>query len=407
MATLDEMREFKAHLDIYSKDLNELGRLCSRAPVDLGGVTDADREAPLSTRPEGAVLDTAFLEEAVLEASLPEHPAVSEDDLSWGWWSEDASWWVLGRISEAEARIDDARALADRRRSERDEAVARSLRLQRFRSSIESYREANSEDEAALSRLQEERDDPEGAYADAARSARERGGLAPGRAIICGAGAAGVVVACALPVPLEARAAAAVVWAALAGVAWARLAGVPASLWQRGRWLSEFSTRVGMRIEEAERRVDARRTEMGRLEEKSAIYRKSIEAPFERGIEEADEGVRQAEGALVAVYEADLARRDPDFEEGSLSGLPFEEAVREGNRRLWALFGAWMDSYRANLPAALEHAERERSSELVWLEGHAPFGKRYWPLVDDVISVMEQVGIGDSDVALKRVLDAR
>ena len=68
-----------------------------------------------------------------------------------------------------------------------------------------------------------------------------------------------------------------------------------------------------------------------------------------------------------------------------------------------ALLGQWMVEYAARLPEEIVHARNVVESELVWLEGYAPYGKRYWPLTDRVVAAMEEGRADSSDLALKLV----
>ena len=82
----------------------------------------------------------------------------------------------------------------------------------------------------------------------------------------------------------------------------------------------------------------------------------------------------------------------------------FDKAVASLNAAAWDVLADWMDAYERALPHELERAWNLQASELTWLEGHDPHGRRYWQLTDDIVELLEDGSSSDSARALDQVL---
>ena len=154
---------------------------------------------------------------------------------------------------------------------------------------------------------------------------------------------------------------------------------------------------------DCERRIAERDGEVEGLEQKAATYEEGLRAPFAGVRMRAEERVEGAEDAVLEILAGHLASNGVEVE-GTGEGEPYDAALERAYRAEWDLLDAWMDGYRAGLASKLTHASRSLESELVWLEGHAPFGRRHWALAHEVADVMEREGC-DASAALERVLE--
>lgn len=402
MANLEEMREFQKHWAAYCAGERELTLLKTRPPIDLESLTDADRRLPMTGMPESASFDRHALVAALGTAAV--HLQGQDDDAPWGWWLEGEDWSglsgldvLLKKRAAWMARLEDLDAQAQAA-VDADESHAKAL------STMASYAAANAEDRASIQELEERRAHPEQMYLEAA--AREgksaaQGGHKAAYAIVGVAGAAGLAF---VPVAVELRALLAVTWLVAVALAYARPWTRPRGWLFKGRRMKDELELIDGKISDAKSRVELRERETKRLDEEAASREAELRAPFEEPRQEACRAVEEAERATIELVCRDVASRDETFEVESLEGVPFEDAFAQLNAREWDHLRAWMSAYVDALPDMVKRAEDVQASELVWLEGHAPFGKRYWPYTDTIVSLMETMRTDKSEAALKRFL---
>lgn len=378
MADLEAMREFQNHWEAYQADERAIALLRTRPPFDVSALSDADRAQPPCWRPASAAYDEPALA-AALERVSPSASVVPDGVAAarWGWWLDDSAWQAvraLGGLLDERAAALAALAgieLASWDVHERDEA------LRAARQAVATFEAANDADRTQCAELTQRRV----AVAAGAPVTRTRQ---------AGAHAADGDAAAPARTPW---------WRRL----WDRL--VEALLGRRRR--QEELDALAQRIDEVNRNIELRDKEIARLGRELAARTEELRAPFAVPADSAEEAVAAVERRIVELMDRDLAARDEAYEAGSLDGLPFVDALAAANRREWDLLAAWMASYTEQLPSLLEHVGNVAESELVWLEGHAPYGKRYWPLTDEVVAFMASGKTEQSEVALGRCLAER
>lgn len=406
MANLDEMLEFAKHWDAYRSEERQLDRLKTCPPVVLADVDEMERRRTMFMRPEHAAYDYQTL----VELGGAVEP-VGEDDGSqapWGWWLREEGWEaycglipLLGALDQASKHLDD---VLIQQRGALDADVERARAAER----VVSYRHANETDRETLADLEDRRDAIQQSLPkDRAALKRRKTLLIAAAACFAAAVAVGIAWSLA-PADLFARLGVAelailVIAALLALLALRPIEGV---LPLRVRRIREDLERANIRIKDTRDRIERREKEIEKLSSTIKERESALMKPFEKPLDDARRAIEAAERAVLAQYEADLSDRDDAFDASLLEGLSFDDAVALANQREWALLEQWMDRYKQMLPLELEHAQNVAESELVWLEGHAPFGKRYWPLTDDVLAFMRSGRTDQSDVALRRVMTA-
>ena len=356
MADLGAMREFHKHWEAYVADEQAAALLRARPPLDVAALTPADRARPMLEQPASAAYDEHALHDALARVQSTSHPSTDAPrDTLWGWWLDDPVWSVMGELRHAMAARDAAHArlaglaLSAAQQIDADEAYSTA------RASIASYLVANEEDERV-------RDDL------AARCAE---------------------VTAQPPVP--------------AGF-FARLkARIMFALVGRRRQREEQEA-LDRRMADVQARMDLRAREITRLEETVTARRFEVESAVEEALATTTQELAAIEEHIVALLDDDLTRRDATYEPGSLIDLPFDEAFAQANDHEWCVLAAWMGAYAAHLPEVLERVSNAAASEAVWLEGHAPYGKRYWPLTPEVVALMESGRAHASNTALNVVL---
>lgn len=406
MANLDEMLEFAKHWDAYCTEEHQLTRLKTCPPVVLDNVDEMERRRSMFLPPEHVSYDYQSLAELGGMSEQIEDQARSQ--VTWGWWLRDEAWEIycglvplLGTLDKANKHLDDV-LIQQRGALDADEERARAAQQ------VSSYEHANETDRQTLVELKEKRD------SIAQRLPQDQRALKTRKIMFLAA-----LICFALGVALG------IVWSlatassnvALGGASLVMLVvgcfGVFLALRPLGgtsplhvRKIREDFERANIRIKDTQDRIDRREREIKKLTATIKEHEEQLLKPFEKPLAEAREAIESAEMAVLAQYIADLSERDDTFDEAIFKDLSFDEAMAVANQREWALLEQWMDHYKHMLPFALEHAQNMAESELVWLEGHAPYGKRYWDLTPQVVSFMQSGRTDQSDVALQRVCAA-
>ena len=374
MANLDEMRTFQSHWHAYLGEGERLRALCRLVPVSLVRLTAAERAGWLFDQPESARFCDRELVRTVQSSLSDASPAI-EPDPQWGWWFDDASWFgytslrplladrdaLLARQAELDER---ARKMRESDRGYRDATEA-----------IASYEEADREDTAALARLQERRADPGAAFDEAEAAAR--------------------------------------------GIWLMRLLKGLTRVWRRSTFIKRETERLDRSLEELRARVELRSRELERRRAEVAERDKLIEGKLagpraaakadvdavEQRIVEALKAFLEARGVPAGGLVSDTGERSCDDREVDAVEAPsFDEAVALLNAAAWDVLADWMDAYERALPHELERAWNLQASELTWLEGHDPHGRRHWQLTDDIVELLEDGSSSDSARALDQVL---
>lgn len=426
MADLGAMREFQKHWEAYVADEQAAALLRTRPPLDVAALSPGDRMRPMLARPDSAVYDDAALRDALGRAQSSSRPASTDAprDPRWAWWLDDPAWAVMGALREQLAARDAVHAelgglaLEAASRLDADDAYRAA------RASIASYMAANEEDRVACNDLAARRADAvaagggasgapvpnRGEVQEVPTSAAVFGGAARGSdaaasAAVTGAGSSGTSAGsgAGAHAPASPRSGASASVEASDGLL--------ARLWRRfvfllfgRRRLREELAALDRRIMDVQGRVDLRTREIARLEQTLAARRTALYAAFDEDLDAAAAAAAAIDERIIALLDEDLARRDPSYERGMLTELSFDEAFAQANAREWDVLASWMTAYASRLPEALERASNIAASEDVWLEGHAPYGRRYWPLTNEVVALMESGRAHASETALKVVL---
>ncbi|OUP06477.1 hypothetical protein [Collinsella sp. An2] len=407
MANLEEMREFQKHWAAYRAGERELSLLKTRLPVNVAALTDEDLHLPMLADIEAMPRSASFDVDALAGALGPAVAQAAEaqaDDHAWGWWLQENDWLAVAGLGALlreraswQARLADldtqAQAAIDA-----DESYAKAV------STMSSYASANADDRATIQELEARRADPEQIY----REAAEHDGKVPTksghRVVYIAVAIVGAVALAFVPVAVELRVLFVIIWLLLVGIAYVRPWTRPKGWLFKARRLKDELELIDGKISDAKSRVELRERETKRLDEESSARRTELLAPFEAPRNEAREAIRHAEESVLDLLRQDIASRDDTFEEDAFDGLGFDEAFAAANAREWGLLQTWMKAYVEALPEMVKRAEDVQASELVWLEGHAPFGKRYWPYTDTIVHLMETMRTDKSEAALKRFL---
>ncbi len=399
MADLNEMREFHRHWTAYRDDERALARLCTRAPVDLTALTPEERtcsplEEPASVRYDERALASARGND---EGVLPRDLVV--DEARWGWWLESEDWSGVAALREHLSDLERGRAeLASRERAAQavldvdpvwSEAVA----------ALRAHEDAGGEERVELAALEETRVERAAALREGRPLSRRQVMWAVIALVVA---VAGVIACCVAPLTEMARAVCALAWVLAVALAclrpWSRPLPSPLAARRRREELALLDQRI------ADMRAKVALRERLAAEQREAACSRAavLRAPGDEAIRAVEDELAATERSIIAALDRDLTRRDACYEQGSLDELPFAEALARAYEREWALLEDWMAAYTAALPSSIEHAENVLASELVWLEGHAPYGKRFWPLTDAVMETMECARDLTSDAALER-----
>ena len=351
MANLEEMRDFQAHWHTYRDEQQHLDRLQANVPVNVGALVDDVFDTFLSDEPADVVYDLDVLRCAISTSDPQAQPR--ELTPVWGWWFDDEGWAAWHIIDELRATMEDEslklRAIEAQRHAAVEDDETRRCALD----SIAAYTKANDDDRRLLAELERRVSEME------ASAQHLEGGL------------------------LKRLMRRISLWFALK---------------REHERLERLRNEVGERTERRSKEMDRLTTQVTECEQE-------LTEPFDAPHEECTQALEAAQQALLAAFTKDLTCRDDAFDADSLSDADYQDALVQVCRREWALLGAWMERYRRELPAAIEHARLVVDSELVWLEGHAAFGKRYWALTDAVVEAME-AGERDSKAALATLLNA-
>lgn len=408
MANLEEMREFRHHWHAFGEEDLRLFRLCHRVPVDVSKLSDEDRSRDLFSEPVSIAYRSEEFAAVLADALVAPATCGDDDAASWGWWFGDDSWATYASTEELLRERDDVLGQIRVLDAERQEAVDADDDYQKAVSAADTYRLSNSEDVASREELSRRLETLEEGYREA--HGGEGGSSVPRGALRAGSAVVALVCATALLLVPDAvlaepvRIALAVAAVGACALVWF---GVPQRLLEslrRWRWISDERDRLGRSITDIDQRIALRADELKARSQEAEARRLEIAAPFEEPRSALLERRADIERRIIAALEDDLAHRDPAFDEGSLDGLAFDEAFSSAQQRIWHLLGTWMDAYLAALPREIDHAANARASEEVWLEAHDPFGRRHWPLTDEVVSLMEEGGASDSGRALELVL---
>lgn len=357
MANLEAMRTFQRHWSSYRADERRLARLCTQLPLRCDRMTADERRRPLFIQPDSISYDHAALEGA-LGADGARWGYRADEGSQWGWWLADDAWRAIPRarrlLEDRAAACAELAAVASACQASKDADPA----LGAARRARRGYLEADAAEHAELDGLLGQRAEAERPYAEEA--ARK------------------------VPWPLR---------------PWHRL-----RLWALRRFaLRDELDRIDQKIAGVRTKLEVRERKLDELRAQEAARTSELEEPFEAPASALLAALREVESAAVRLYDRDLAARDASYEPGALAELPFDEAMASASEREWALLGEWMAAYAERLPEEVVHTRNVVESELVWLEGYAPYGKRYWPLTDEVVGAMEQGRADTSELALKLV----
>ncbi len=352
MANLDEMREFLGHWEAYRAQTERLEHLLRDVPVDVDALDETARAGFPTDEPEHPLYQIDIVRRAI-DAAAASRPA-REPEPVWGWWFVDADWRAWEGIAALRGDLEEKRlklrAIEAQRRAAIEDDDARRKALD----AVDAYTKANDEDTRSVAELE-----AKVASASEDAVATEDGII---RRFIR---------------RIRARA-------------------------QHRRAAEHLERLRG----EVEARTSRRAKEIERLTAEATDRERELAEPFDGPREESARAVEEAERRLIDALARDIAARDPGFAADELAERPFEDALAAACAREWDLLAAWMRRYARELPSAIEHARFIADSELVWLEGHDPFGKRYWPLAGAVVDAMEAGEARDSDAALAAVRTA-
>lgn len=355
MANLEAMRSFQRHWASYCADERRLALLCTKVPLDCSQLSADDRGSLPGRRPDSIAYDEDALI-AALGAEGAREGHVPGEGSQWGWWRADDAWRVLdvleGLAGEYAAACAELAAVAEERQRATDTDAA----LNEVRAKLETYRAADAAEHAELERFTAER--------------------------------------AAVMAPLDAEAARAVPWPLRP---WKRL-----KLWALRRFkLADALAPLDQKLMDTRAKLEVRAAKIVELEAASRARRAEVEEPYGQPLDALSQSLDAIERAVIACYDHDLSARDASYASGSLDEFAFLDACALANAREWAALDAWMASYSAQLPSLIAHMRDVVGSELVWLEGYAPYGKRYWPLTDEVLAIMEAGRADTSELALK------
>lgn len=357
MANLEAMRTFQQHWMSYCAEERRLARLCTQLPVDISGLSDKERSLPLFAHPASVSYDYHALAHAL--GSDGAHLGYRVDEgIQWNWWLGYEPWGIIARertlLEELAACSAELAAVA----ADVQRAFDTDEELVTARSTLRGYLTADAEERSELARMNEQRKKFVEPYEqDEARRAP---------------------------------------WIAHP---WRRL-----KLWffKSFRMRDELD-KIDQKIADIQAKLDVRERKIGELGDAVAARTALLEEPFAPQRKRSLEAILSTERELLSLLDHDLAARDETYEQGSVLAESFEDGLAHANEREWALLGRWMTEYGARLPEEIVHARNVVESELVWLEGYAPYGKRYWPLTDQVVAAMEEGRADTSDLALKLV----
>lgn len=405
MANLEEMREFQKHWDAYRDDAHALELLCTRLPVDLDGLTPKDASKPLSEMPASVTFDHEVLRDAYTPLAAQTFD-LERDARAWGWWEEEPAWKVVAELKSLMLAVEGARGVhtsleaAEQAAIDADESYAHTLEA------IQTYVAANKDDQATLDELKAVKDDPEQLFQKALEHEGKQQPKRAPRALAAVLAVGGAAALAFIPVEPALRALAVAAWLIADAVFYVRPWQSPRGWLFKNHRMKEELSIIDGKIADATTRKELREREVERLQGDAAAKLEKLKEPYVGPLEEARVAVEDAERAVIDRFEQDLVARDETYEAGSLAKLSFDDAVAEGNRREWALLAAWMDRYVVQLHDAIRRAEDVQASESVWLDGHAPFGRRWWDKTDDVVKLMEAGRAASSEAALKMLRDA-
>ena len=357
MANLETMRTFQKHWSSYGVEERRLAELCTHLPLRCDCLTAQDRRAPLLVQPQALAYNHKALEDA-LGADGAHWGYQANEGTQWGWWLADDAWQAQGQISrllgDRAAACAELAALALACQASKDGDA----QLTEARSKLRTYTEADAAEREELEDLEQRRAEVERPYTEEA----------------------------ARTVPALLR-------------PWHRL-----RLWfLRHVTLRDELDKLDQKRADMRAKLEVRERKLAELNSKEAARTAELDEPFAAPTAAVLEAVDATEDAVRALYDRDLTARDAAYEAGALDDAPFAEAVEAANEREWALLEQWMAAYVERLPEKIVHARNVMESELAWLEVHAPYGKRYWPLTDQVVAAMEQGRADTSELALKLV----
>lgn len=357
MANLEAMRTFQRHWTSYCAEERTLARLCTQLPLDISGLGARERRLPPFAFSTAAVYDRRALAGALGPDGAHLGYRVDEG-IQWNWWLAYDAWRAViderSLLDERAACIAELAAVA----ADTQRALDGDEELARDRSTLRDYAAADAEERSELARMNEQRKKFVEPYEqDEARRAP---------------------------------------WIAHP---WRRL-----KLWffKSFRMRDELD-KIDQKIADIQAKLDVRERKIGELGDAVAARTALLEEPFAPQRKRSLEAILSTERELLSLLDHDLAARDETYEQGSVLAESFEDGLAHANEREWALLGRWMTEYGARLPEEIVHARNMVESELVWLEGYAPYGKRYWPLTDRVVAAMEEGRADTSDLALKLV----
>lgn len=357
MANLEAMRTFQQHWMSYCAEERRLARLCTQLPVDISGLSDRERSLPLSAHPASVSYDYHALARAL--GSDGAHLGYRVDEgIQWNWWLGYEPWGIIARertlLEELAAYSAELAAVA----ADVQRALDTDDELVTARSTLRGYTTADAEERSELDSLHAQRS--------------------------------------AIVEPYEQDDARRTPWIAHP---WRRL-----RLWlfKRFRMRDELD-KLDKKAADIRAKLDVRERKIDELKVAVESRTAALGEPFAPRLEELLDAMESTERSLLAMLDDDLRVRDMGYEPGMLLEGPFAEGLSQAHEREWALLGQWMVEYAARLPEEIVHARNVVESELVWLEGYAPYGKRYWPLTDRVVAAMEEGRADSSDLALKLV----
>lgn len=397
MADLNMMRDVLAHWHAYQTDEQKLRELCTRRPVDCASIQASDRMHCMHLEPETYSWNTDALTDAIATSAV-RFDGASESAAPWGWWLDDPAWQAIRELQDALDALEVTRTAHAAFCEEADAVVAADEAYVELTSTIEAYTAADAEDRAALEESRAIRNDDEHlrAAGDEEHSRMWRYVRIALSVLIAVGGFAAWVLLSDARVPIALAVACAALLAVLLMPLPPKGGMAP---WHRHR-VNESNHVLDQKIAETEAKIELRSRELEELSEKREARLATLLEPYREPREKLEARIEQQERAAIGVLERDLDKRDTAYELGELSELPFEEALAAGNEREWQLLEAWMDAYGAALPQAIEHAENVLGTEAVWLEGHAPYGRRNWSDTPEIVRLMEDEGARDSDAAL-------
>ncbi len=400
MADLNTMRDVLAHWQAYQADEQELQKLCTRQPVDCASIQGEDRTRCMYLEPSSYTCHTEALSDAIAASAVRMDPPAGSGS-SWGWWLEDAEWQAIDELRRSLEALDATRAAHAAFCDEANAVVAADEAYAELTSTIDAYTAADAEDRAALAECQELRSDPEH------RQAADEDGSGRGWTRVRIAASVLVIVAglAAWACVPDYRGVIALCVSVVALLVVLLMPLPPKggmAPWRRHR-INEGNHVLDQKIAEIEAKIELRARELKELGEQRAARLAALLEPYRSPREKLEALITRQEHAAIEVLDGDLVKRDDAYEAGSLGKLPFDEALAAGNEREWQLLEAWMDAYIAELPHAMEHAENVLGTEALWLEGHAPYGRRNWPDTPEIVRLMEEGSARDSDAALALV----